>query len=681
MNETLHSPEVSQPPLVTGESEPPAPVFSKLRRAGQAGRLTLVGRGSVVGLGVLFVGYGLAYLFNPAWQLLVLMGVSVFCIGLFRLCVYLAGKDRIVLGAYLGLLSALVMFASINLLLADSVAPAVVGGILGVTIVIYVLGSERTLSLIVIGTTFVLLNLALAWPALASWIESLPRLELPSSLGLASNLVALAVVTVMVSLLMAFTGRDFQMTLRRARRYADELRDAQAALEKQVLERTQELAEANERLLETNFQLKQAQQETEEALEQLASANEENRRALAQLRQMNEALKTVTQRSQWKVGQIESVVEISREVAAILNLPELLNRAVDLIYGHFEASGVHHVSIFMLDEVGQNLVVQAGTGELGQRMLALRHHFGKGEQSLVGWVAVNLQPRVISGDEATRLADQLSLPELKKTQAEVAIPLVTEGELLGVLDVHGMMDHQNSMQELFGGEQVAVFQAIGDQIAMAISNARRLTESENRLIAIEEAQRQYVGHVWEEYLETKSLLGFEYDLRAVGPAAGELPPEAQAAAKTGQTAVATGRWPETEAIRAESVQTGQPDQASALAVPIKVRGAVIGALGLQRADTPEGAARSWRQEDIDLLETVGREVGLALETARLLEETQRRALREQFTRQITDKIRGAGDIEGILQTTIRELSRTLRVPRVLIQLTAPAVSEQEVEDT
>ncbi len=676
MSETLHSQsesegslaESQQLSLVDAPPQPP-PLAPKAEEAGRAGRLTLVGRGGTLGLGLLLLAYGVAYLIDPAWQLLALMGLSAVGMLLFRLCVYLAARDSMTAGAYLGMLNVLVLFTGVNLLLADSAAPVVVGVILGITIFVYVLGAEHTLPLILFGSLVALANLILSWQA----VESLPRVELSSGLGLALNLVMLGLNTITVSLLIAFTVRDFQMTLRRARRYADELIDTQSALEKQVLERTQELSEANERLLETNFQRQQAQQETEDALEKLADANEENRRALAQLRQMNEALKTVTQRSQWRLSQIEGVAEIGKAITPILDWQELLDRAVELIRSHFESNGVHHVSIFMPDEVGQNLVVQASTGHMGKRMLELRHHFGKGDQSLIGWVAANRQSRVASGDEAARLADQLSLPGLKKTQTQIAVPLLAKDELIGVLNVHSRLGPEDSVQVTRGGEEVAVFQAIADHLAAAIENARQFAESENRLAAIEEAQRQYVGHVWEEYLETKSILGFQYNLRDIGPAAGELPQEAQTAVKSGETVVIPKRDGSSQPAPQEEADT------KALVVPIKVRGAVIGALGLQHQETPDGAAQSWRQEDIELLETVGREVGLALETARLLEETQRRARREQFTRQITDKIRGAGDIDGILQTTIKELSRTLRVPRVAVQLTTPAVSEQEEE--
>jgi GAF domain-containing protein len=92
-----------------------------------------------------------------------------------------------------------------------------------------------------------------------------------------------------------------------------------------------------------------------------------------------------------------------------------------------------------------------------------------------------------------------------------------------------------------------------------------------------------------------------------------------------------------------------------LAIPVKVRGSVIGVI-----DTAKPAeSGQWTPEEIVLAETLADQLGTALESARLYQDTQRRAAREQLTREITDNIRSAVSVEDALQRAIRELGRAL----------------------
>jgi GAF domain-containing protein len=100
-----------------------------------------------------------------------------------------------------------------------------------------------------------------------------------------------------------------------------------------------------------------------------------------------------------------------------------------------------------------------------------------------------------------------------------------------------------------------------------------------------------------------------------------------------------------------------------LAVPIRVRGEVIGAFGFGGE-----TLRNLAEEDLLLVEAVVDRVGLALENMRLVEETVRRAEHEQILNEITAKIVGSTDVNDILQTTVRELGRVLRAPQTSVQL-------------
>jgi GAF domain-containing protein len=69
-----------------------------------------------------------------------------------------------------------------------------------------------------------------------------------------------------------------------------------------------------------------------------------------------------------------------------------------------------------------------------------------------------------------------------------------------------------------------------------------------------------------------------------------------------------------------------------------------------------------------LASAVADQVALALENARLFDQTQRRAQRERLISEIAGKMRAAPDVEGILRTTVQEIRRALGVSHGVIRL-------------
>ncbi|MGF1505958.1 MAG: GAF domain-containing protein, partial [Anaerolineae bacterium] len=119
-----------------------------------------------------------------------------------------------------------------------------------------------------------------------------------------------------------------------------------------------------------------------------------------------------------------------------------------------------------------------------------------------------------------------------------------------------------------------------------------------------------------------------------------------------------------EAIRTwQFIHQRNGDSEPRLAIPIRVRGVVVGAfqfVGENIADITD--------EDLGLIEAVMDRVSVALDNLRLVEQTARRAEYEQVVNEITAKIVGSTDINLILQTTVQELGRILRAPNISIQL-------------
>ncbi len=110
-----------------------------------------------------------------------------------------------------------------------------------------------------------------------------------------------------------------------------------------------------------------------------------------------------------------------------------------------------------------------------------------------------------------------------------------------------------------------------------------------------------------------------------------------------------------------------PETRSEMALPLISRGQTIGALTVQSVEP-----QAFTEEDITVLQTMADQVANAVQNARLFQETERLARRNQLISEISGKLRGALDLETVLQTTVRELGLALDTSEAVIRLGAPA---------
>jgi hypothetical protein len=125
----------------------------------------------------------------------------------------------------------------------------------------------------------------------------------------------------------------------------------------------------------------------------------------------------------------------------------------------------------------------------------------------------------------------------------------------------------------------------------------------------------------------------------------------------------------TEAVEEQSAITDERE----LAIPITLRGEVIGAIGARRKESA-----GWNEADVALAEAITDQLAQTIESLRLLDETQRHAARERLTREITDRMRRALDIDDLIQITIQEMSAVLGTSGAFVQL-SPSSTEQRID--
>lgn len=162
-----------------------------------------------------------------------------------------------------------------------------------------------------------------------------------------------------------------------------------------------------------------------------------------------------------RASQLEASMIVGRAVNSSLDLERLMKDAVDLIR---DRSDFYHASIFLLDESGEYAIVRESTGEVGEKLKANRHRLAIGSNSIVGRATQERRP--VLSPHVKQDSRHFNNPLLPETESELGLPLISQGELLGALDV------QSKKPNDFSDEDINALQLMADHIATAIYNAK-----------------------------------------------------------------------------------------------------------------------------------------------------------------------------------------------------------------
>jgi GAF domain-containing protein len=329
---------------------------------------------------------------------------------------------------------------------------------------------------------------------------------------------------------------------------------------------------------------------------------------------------------------LEASAEVARVATSILDTKLLGERVVELIQERFN---LYYVGLFTLDETEQWAVLRAGTGEAGRAMLARGHRIRLG-QGMIGWAIARRRARIAL--EAQVDAVRLAPEELPETRSEAALPLRSRGQVLGALTV------QDSRPNAFDPERVVVLQTMADQVAVALDNARLFAESQTALEAERRAYGEISRRAWTEMVRSGLDLGYMSSQEA-------------------GLAVASGDW-QPEMIQASETGQKVQDGGASLAIPITIREHVEGVVRLQK---PERAG-PWTSDEVTLMESLTEQLEVALESARLYQDSQRRAIQEQLLSEVTTRMRETLDMDAVLQTAVREIGEALDLAEVEVRM-------------
>jgi GAF domain-containing protein len=168
-------------------------------------------------------------------------------------------------------------------------------------------------------------------------------------------------------------------------------------------------------------------------------------------------------------ARLQAAARLAHAASSILNLDELLPRVVDLIRDEFDYD---YVGVFLMDEHQEWAVLQAAAGTDGHQMVEQGSRLAVGDDTMIGWCLANRQARLASDSkkDEMRFADPLA-PSMRSA---MALPLISRGQLVGAMTV------QSAQTDAFSERDVTILQTLADQMANAIENARLYTEAMQR---------------------------------------------------------------------------------------------------------------------------------------------------------------------------------------------------------
>lgn len=190
-----------------------------------------------------------------------------------------------------------------------------------------------------------------------------------------------------------------------------------------------------------------------------------------------------------RAKELETVARLSMAASSQLKANQLLQTVVDLTRINFN---LYHVQVYLLDEKGDALVIAAGSGETGRRMIE------EGRRIQLPW---NNLPAVSAAKrrESVWIRDVLleeeyvSHPLLPDVRSELCVPMIAGQNLLGVFDV--LSDEPNH----FLAGDMRIFSTLAAQTSVALQNARLY---EDKLAAV--ARLQEIDRLKSNFLANMS---------------------------------------------------------------------------------------------------------------------------------------------------------------------------------
>jgi len=347
-----------------------------------------------------------------------------------------------------------------------------------------------------------------------------------------------------------------------------------------------------------------SQRATITATDEIAEVTMHFNRMVASLEELQGSLEKQVQE---RTRLLKATNDIAKVSASILDPDELLAKVINLFTEQFN---YYYASIYLLDPGEKWAELKEATGEAGKVLKQNRHRLELAGKSMVATCIRERMPRIAQNTSEEK--QRVENPLLPYTRSEIALPLIAGDRVLGALNV------QSTKASDFGTQVIETMQNMAGQVAIALENAHLFQEARQRIKEMRAIQQQYLLEGWGALSLNKDEL--EYGV-------------------------------------------GESNEANSqkIVASINLRDQIIGQIDL------EGTS-DWSPDQKNLIDAVAAQAAVALENARLVNESRQIAVRERMLAEISSMIWSSTTIEAVLQTAVRELGRRLDASSATIKL-------------
>ena len=378
-----------------------------------------------------------------------------------------------------------------------------------------------------------------------------------------------------------------------------------------------------------------------------------------------------------RANQLTLIADVSNRVSESLDLHTLMENVASLIHERF---GYPHAYLFTVHPNRRLISYVAGSGErkegLSGYTLPLDANTG-----IVSWVAregQSILARDVKKDK--RYMPSPFPPE--NTRSELCVPLLYDSEVVGILDI------QSDKVNAFSDEDLITFEAVADNIAIAIHNAdlyrseqwrRQVGESLHEVAGLVSADAS-VDDVLESILDeldrnlpvdiSAVWLVDEDDLylAACHNCDEDLLEKTLYETPDAYQALLTAMYSETPLIRKPSdpiwvtgLATGFDSEYSSLAVPLRIGDQPLGVITIAH-HTPG----RYGHEAQTMTTTFASYAAIAIENARLYDNAQEQAYASAALLQVAQAVVSLNDLNEILGTIIRIMPILVGIERSVL---------------
>lgn len=347
--------------------------------------------------------------------------------------------------------------------------------------------------------------------------------------------------------------------------------------------------------------------------------------------------------------QLQTGLALSEQIMPQEDLKSFLDEFSFLLH---EVLDLQQTQIFLRDRDNPGLLrLISGTGLGAQRALIQGRTVSLSSSSPLVQVFQNGSPMLVRATDMAHLRSEFQ----PSTQSELILPIMAGFDMVGIIDM------QSVSATTFSPTSIDTMSALGRQLGISIrsiylaEDLQRCREENERLDrqarrADEEIRllrREITGGVWRRFLEERShVVGFDLPPDAEEPVpAADMPPTIDRALKVGD------------------VITEKTAEGYVLSIPLKLRGEVLGALEFQIAREEEPPPRL-----LELATQSAERLALALDNARLVEQTQAFAYREQQVSAVSGRLQSVAHLNDLLALAAEEFKTALGSTQTHIHL-------------